>query len=498
VLSVSFVVKHTSGEIKSIHFIGVCGTAMASIAALLKELGYHVTGSDENVYPPMSTFLQERGITILAGYDQSHLDRKPDLVVVGNAVRRGNPEAEFILERRWNYCSLPEVIRRFLLPGKKSVVVTGTHGKTTTTSLAAWVFDQAGLDPGFLIGGIPLNFGHGARLGRGEHFLIEGDEYDTAFFDKRSKFVHYEPHIAVLNNIEFDHADIFDSVEAIQRSFRQLIAVVPRNGIVLANGDDPNVLDVIQTAHCRVETFGLGEKNQWRATDLQQTPDGSSFAIGRTEGWKDGRMSEGAPRAIAIQPSNLPIFHFSIPLSGEFNVRNALAVVVAASLCGIPAGKINAAFATFRNVKRRLEVRGEINGVTLLDDFAHHPTAIRETIKAIRARYPGRRLWALFEPRSNTTRRHFFQRELAEALALADGVFIGKVDRLHELAEAERLNPDKLVADIASTGRPAFFKPEVNELVGTLRPLVKPNDLVAVFSNGKFDGVHEKILKALR
>jgi UDP-N-acetylmuramate: L-alanyl-gamma-D-glutamyl-meso-diaminopimelate ligase len=461
----------SKGNTKSIHFIGLCGTAMASIAVVLKELGHQVTGSDENVYPPMSTFLQERGITIMAGFSEDNLAHRPDLVVVGNAVRRGNPEAELILEQRWDYCSLPEVIRRFLLPGRQSIVIAGTHGKTTTTSLAAWVFDQAGLDPGFLVGGIPLNFGHGARLGRGAPFIIEGDEYDTAFFDKRSKFVHYEPHIAVLNNIEFDHADIFDSVEAIKRSFRQLIAVVPRNGIVLANGDDPNVLDVMRNAHCRVETFGLGENNQWRATDLKQTPAGSAFRVMNSD--------------------------FHVSLSGEFNVRNALAVVVIASLCGVSADKINAAFATFRNVKRRLEVRGEINGVTVLDDFAHHPTAIRETIRAIRAKYPGRRLWALFEPRSNTTRRHFFQRELAEALSLADGVFIGKVDRLHELKESERLNPDKLVADITATGRPAYFKPDVRELVATLRPQLKPHDLVAVFSNGKFDGVHEKLLQSL-
>ena len=459
-------------NIKSVHFIGVCGTAMASIAALLKELGYTVSGSDESVYPPMSTFLEQRGVQILAGYSEKNLAHKPDLVVVGNAVRRSNPEAEFILEHRWNYASLPEVIRRFLLRGRKSIVISGTHGKTTTTSLAAWVFDQAGLDPGFLIGGIPLNFGHGARLGRGEHFIIEGDEYDTAFFDKRSKFVHYEPHIAIINNIEFDHADIFDNVEAIKRSFRQLIAVTPRNGIVLANGDDPNVLEVIRNCPVPTQIFGLGEKNMWRAVDLKQTTEGSEFRVQSSK--------------------------FKVALSGDFNVRNALAVVAAARLCGISVENINAAFATFQNVKRRLEVRGEINGVTVIDDFAHHPTAIRETIKAIHAKYPGRRLWVLFEPRSNTTRRHFFQRELAEALALADGVFIGKVDRLHELAESERLSPDKLVADIAATGKAAFFKPEVNDLVSTLRPLLKPHDIVAVFSNGKFDGVHEKILKSLQ
>lgn len=477
--------------IKSIHFIGICGTAMASIAALLKELGHTVSGSDENVYPPMSTFLQQRGITIMTGYHEKHLAHKPDLVVVGNAVRRGNPEAEFVLEQKCNYASLPEVIRAFLLPQKKSIVIAGTHGKTTTTSLAAWVFDQAGLDAGFLIGGIPLNFGRGARLGNGDYFIIEGDEYDSAFFDKRSKFVHYEPHIAIINNIEFDHADIFDSVEAIKRSFRQLIAVVPRNGIVLANGDDPHVQDVIRNCPVPVQTFGLGEKNDWRASELKSGAEGSRFRV-------HGSKFRVQSSTFDVQRSTASIRPFAIPLPGEFNVRNALAVIAAASLCGISADSINAAFATFRNVKRRLEVCGEVNGVTVLDDFAHHPTAIRETIKAIRAKYPGRRLWALFEPRSNTTRRNCFQRELSEALSLADGVFIGKVDRLDELPQSERLSAEKLIADIAATGKPAYFKPDVNNLVATLRPLLKPNDLVAVFSNGKFDGVHEKLLESLK
>jgi len=435
-------------EVKSVHFVGICGTAMAGVAAMCRDRGYIVTGSDQNVYPPMSTFLESRGIRILNGYCAENLDHRPDLIVVGNAMKRGNPEVERILDERLNYCSVPDLLREFFIRGKHSIVVAGTHGKTTTTSLLAWVLESAGLAPGFLIGGIPNNFGTGARVGKGAHFVIEGDEYDTAFFDKRSKFVHYLPDTVILNNIEFDHADIFPDLAAVKRSFRQLVAVVPRRGLIVANGDDANVREVVTGAQCPVKFFTL--------TD------------------------------------------YRVPLPGEHNRRNAAAVVLCAEALGLTREQIQRGFDTFTGVKRRMEVRGEAAGVTVLDDFAHHPTALAETIRAIRAKYPGRRLWALFEPRSNTTRRNVFQRELTEALALADGVFVARVDRLNELPESERLDPERLVAELVARGKPSVYAPGADEIVAALAPQLRSGDVVAVFSNGGFGGVHDKLLARLR
>jgi UDP-N-acetylmuramate: L-alanyl-gamma-D-glutamyl-meso-diaminopimelate ligase len=466
-------------EVKSVHFVGICGTAMASVAAMCRELGYTVTGSDENVYPPMSTFLESRGIRIVAGYRESNLDHKPELVVIGNAMKRGNPEVERLLDEDWNYCSLPELVREFFIRGRHSVVVAGTHGKTTATSLLAWVLESVGLKPSFLIGGIPNDFGAGARLtakpphlnplprgrGRGDRipspasagegqgegiFVIEGDEYDTAFFDKRSKFVHYLPDTVILNNIEFDHADIFADLAAVKRTFRQLVAVVPRRGLIIANGEDANVREVVAGAQARVRFFTI----------------------------KD---FEG----------------LTVTLSGRHNQMNTAAVVVCAMELGLTREQIQQGLATFGGVKRRMEVRGEAGGVTVLDDFAHHPTALVQTIRAVREKYPGRRVWALFEPRSNTTRRNVFQRELTEALALADGVFIARVDRLNELPEAERLDPERMVAELRAAGKVAEYAANTAAIVDSIVPQLRAGDVVAVFSNGKFDGVHEKLLQRM-
>ncbi|MEI8313887.1 MAG: Mur ligase family protein [Verrucomicrobiota bacterium] len=438
-------------EVKSVHFVGICGTAMASVAVLCRDVGYTVTGSDENVYPPMSTFLESRGIRILQGYQATNLDHRPELIVIGNALKRGTPEVERAWDERLNCCSLPELVREFFIRGKHSVVIAGTHGKTTTTSLLAWVLESAGQAPAFLIGGIPTNFGAGARLGTGAHFVIEGDEYDTAFFDKRSKFVHYLPDTVILNNIEFDHADIFADLAAVKRSFRQLVAVVPRRGLIIANGDDANVREVVAGAQCRVRYFGL--------------PDFAGYRL---------------------------------PLAGEHNQRNAAAAAVCASELGLSREQIQTGFDSFTGIKRRMEVRGEVAGVTVIDDFAHHPTALVETLRAIRAKYPGQRVWALFEPRSNTTRRNVFQRELAEALALADGVFITRVDRLNELPEGERLNPEQVVAAIRGRGIPSEYSANAEAILAALVPQLRPGDVVAVFSNGKFDGIHDKLLARLR
>jgi UDP-N-acetylmuramate: L-alanyl-gamma-D-glutamyl-meso-diaminopimelate ligase len=436
----------------------------------MKEKGFAVTGSDQNVYPPMSTFLAERGVEVMSGYAEKNLDHGPDLVVIGNAISRGNPEAEIALEKKLRYCSLPELLKEFFIRRKRSLVVTGTHGKTTTTSLLTWVFESAGLNPSFLIGGIPTNLGQGARFTDSEWFIIEGDEYDTAFFDKRSKFVHYLPEVAIINNLEFDHADIFENLGVIQTSFKRLINLVPRNGLLLANGDDANILEILTVKHCPIARFGLSAGNDRRATNLQLEGDRSVFEL-------DGEK-------------------FEIPLTGELNVRNALAVAACALHCGLTPKQIRAAFATFKGIKRRMEIRGSAGGITVIDDFGHHPTAIRETIRALRVRYPGRRLWAIFEPRTNTTRRNVFQSELSEALSLADAVVVSQVARLELLKPEERLDPDRLMREVSADGKPAAYLATVDEIVAHVAKKAKANDVVTVFSNGGFGGIHDKLLAA--
>ena len=458
-------------EIKSVHFTGICGTAMASAAAAMQERGFTVTGSDQNVYPPMSTFLAGRKIDVFNGYGESNLAHKPDLVVIGNAMSRGNPEVEAVLERKLRYCSLPELLKEFFIRGKRSLVVCGTHGKTTTTALLTWVFEHNGLNPSFLIGGIPTNLGQGARFTDSEWFIIEGDEYDTAFFDKRSKFVHYLPEVAIINNLEFDHADIFPDLASIQKSFSHLIRLVPRNGLLLANGDEPNLAPLLNVTHCPVKRFGLGEENSVHAFNLRFGPTASEFEI--------------------------PSARFHLNLVGELNVRNALAVVACAKHCGLTNKQIQSAFDTFKGIKRRMEVRGVAGGVTIVDDFGHHPTAIRETLRALRIKYPRQRVWAVFEPRSNTTRRNVFQSELATAFADADAVVVAEVAQLEQLPEAERLNPAKLMQDLTATGKPAAYLPDADAIVAHLVQKTDGGDVVCVFSNGGFGGIHAKLIERL-
>lgn len=455
-------------EIRSVHFVGICGTAMASAAVAMLERGYVVTGSDQNVYPPMSTFLAERGVSAMSGYREENLAHNPDLVVIGNAISRGNPEAEVVLEKKLRYCSLPELLKEFFIRGKHSLVVTGTHGKTTTSSLLTWLFEHNHKDPSYLIGGIPNNLNQGAKFTDSEWFIIEGDEYDTAFFDKRSKFVHYLPEAVVINNIEFDHADIFENLAAIQLSFRRLINIVPRNGLLLANGDDPNIASLLQVKHCPIKRFGFGPANDIRATHLRLEESVSAFDVSGST--------------------------FRVPMIGELNVRNALAVVGVGRHFGFTDAEIQSALESFLGVKRRMEVRGVSGGITVVDDFGHHPTAIRETMRALRVRFPGRRVWAVFEPRSNTTRRNVFQSELAEALILADGVFVSQVARLELLQPHERLDPEKLMREIQASGKPAFYLPSVESIVDHLGQAARSGDVVCVFSNGGFGGIHDKLL----
>ena len=459
------------GAPTSFHFLGICGTAMGSVAAALHERGFKVTGSDDNIYPPMSTFLESKGIALHQGFRPENIPADADIIVIGNAMVRGNPEVEAVLNRKLYYASLPEVLKQFFLRGRHNLVVTGTHGKTTTTALLTWIMQVAGLDPSYMIGGIPRNLGQGALLNDSKYFVIEGDEYDTAFFDKRSKFVHYLPELLIVNNLEFDHADIFRDLDEIKLSFRRVINIVPQNGMVLLNGDDPNCVEVARDCHAQVLEIGFSPNCGQRIRQVTYSTAGSCFTLGEDE--------------------------FELPLAGEFNVRNAAMAISAAHFYGVPIAKIREALISFKGIARRQELRGEARGVKVIDDFGHHPTAIRETLRALRRRYPGSRLWAVFEPRSNTTRRAVFQHELPKALMEADGVFISKVARLDQIPEDQRLNPEAVVKTIAESDRPAFYEPDAAHIVERLVPMLRETDVVVVFSNGGFDGIHTKLLAAL-
>jgi UDP-N-acetylmuramate: L-alanyl-gamma-D-glutamyl-meso-diaminopimelate ligase len=457
--------------VQRIHFLGICGSAMGAVAATLRGMGYAVSGSDENVYPPMSTFLEANGIKPCSGFRPENIPPKVDLVVVGNAICRGNPEVEAVLDRKLSYRSLPETLREFFLQEKSNIVVTGTHGKTTTTSLIAWLFREAGAAPGFLIGGIAKDLGRGAFLGNSKYFILEGDEYDTAFFDKRSKFLHYLPEAVVINNIEFDHADIFSNLEEIKLSFRRLVNIVPRAGHIFINADDENCADVVTKSLSQVFTVGFNNDATHRITDVEYQSDGSRFLVG------DHRYRSS--------------------LIGEFNVRNAAMAVAVARTYGLPVEVLQSALPRFAGVARRQELRGEVNGIKVIDDFGHHPTAIRETLFALRHRYPGQKIWAIFEPRSNTTRRATFQDALPEALKNADVVILARVANLDKLPPGDRLDPEGVVKSIQECGIPAFYEPQVNDILHRVKPLAKPGDVIVVFSNGGFEGIHQRLLTEL-
>jgi UDP-N-acetylmuramate: L-alanyl-gamma-D-glutamyl-meso-diaminopimelate ligase len=454
------------------HFLGICGTAMGSVAAALSERGFTVTGSDENIYPPMSTFLEERKIALFSGYRAKNIPAKADVVVIGNAITRGNPEAEMVLNRKLFYLSLPEVLKNYFLRGRHNLVVTGTHGKTTTTALLTWIMECAKHKPSYMIGGIPRNFGQGARFNESKFFVIEGDEYDTAFFDKRSKFIHYLPELLIINNLEFDHADIFPDLDAIKLSFRRLVNIVPQNGMIVLNGDDKKCVEVTRDSLAPMLEVGFSKNCAQRIRDVSYSAKKSRFVL-RDE-------------------------VFEIPMFGEFNVRNAAMAISAAKFYGVSAETIRAALLKFEGVARRQEIRGEVRGVKVIDDFGHHPTAIAQTLTALRRRYPKHRLWAIFEPRSNTTRRAVFQQELPNALKIADGVFISQVARLDQIPETERLNPGGVVREIKRAGRLAFYEQDADTIVERITPMLRKNDIVTVFSNGGFDRIHEKLLKRLR
>jgi UDP-N-acetylmuramate: L-alanyl-gamma-D-glutamyl-meso-diaminopimelate ligase len=469
-------------DIKRVYLIGICGTAMASLAGMLQQSGYEVAGSDEHVYPPMSTYLQQLGIPVLEGYTREHLETfRPEVVIIGNAAASTNAEAAATVELDLPYTSMPEAIYQLFIKGKHSIVVAGTHGKTTTTSLMAWLLEAAGRDPGMVVGGIPLNFNQNFKLGAGNDFVIEGDEYNTAFFDKGPKFLHYHANTLLLNNIEFDHADIYANLDAILEAFRHAVQQVAPEDVIVANGDDANVLSLRGEARGRWITFGWKDDCDAYATDVEERPEGTSFTA-----WWQGKEW----------------YRFRSTLSGRHNVLNALADAVIARLRGVPDHDIQKGLETFQGIKRRMEVRGVERGVTVIDDFAHHPTAIATTMAGARKRYPGQRIWALFEPRSISSSRKEFEAGYIDAFHEADRVIIGPV--FHKQRYETRYGLDKMMSvetivdRLAGDSIPAEQIDDFDAIAKRIADEAREGDVVLVMSSGAFGGVHEKILDALR
>jgi UDP-N-acetylmuramate: L-alanyl-gamma-D-glutamyl-meso-diaminopimelate ligase len=458
-----------------VHLIGICGTAMATLAAMLKTKGYDVRGSDQNVYPPMSDFLVQQGITLLQGYRPEHITSDIDMIVVGNAISRGNPELEEVLDRKIRYCSLPEAVRDYFLWGARSVVVAGTHGKTTTTSLIGWLLTYGGADPSVLVGGIVENFEGSYRLGGGREFVIEGDEYDSAFFDKTAKFLKYLPDIAIVNNIEFDHADIYPDLDAIRLAFQRFVNLVPRRGMLLLGADNAEAMALKERAQCRVETFGLSAGADWQAHGLKSAATSTTFSVRR---------------------SGAPIGTFELPLLGAYNVRNALAAIAVGSAVGLHTDAMATGLRLFKGVRRRMQLRGTVADVTVFDDFAHHPTAIEETLAGVRSAHPGRTIWAIFEPRSATSCRRVFQSDFVRALSKANRVILPAVFR-SSLPGEQRLSAEQIVTDLDALGVDARYIPLVDDIVRVVAKDSRAGDLVVVMSNGGFDDIHQKLLTAL-
>lgn len=501
-----------------IHLIGACGTAMGTLAALLAKQGHHVSGSDEHVYPPMSDFLRAEGIDLLEGYRAEHITDDLDLIVVGNAISRGNAELETVLDHDFRYTSLPEAIRDFFLWKADSIVIAGTHGKTTTASLTGWLLAHGGADPTVLVGGIARNFGDGGasyRIGRGRAFVIEGDEYDSAYFDKTAKFLKYIPDLAVINNIEFDHADIYANLDEIRLAFRRLVNLVPQRGLTVIGVDSPDAAALVPLVRSRLQTYGTTAPAEWRAVEITYGPQrhGGTGTDGplRHRGTEvDGEAKGTDVTALAGAAMGEPAVQtrfrllrreedlglFTLPMAGEHNVRNALAAIAVGVDVGIPIDTLREGLSMFLGVKRRLEVVGTRRGVTVYDDFAHHPTAVAETLRAMRTAAPGRRLWAIFEPRSASSCRRVFQADFARAFAGADQVVLASVFR-SSLPEAERLSEAELIRDLGRAGVPARHIPTVDAIVAALTAEARDGDVVVIMSNGGFDGIHRKLIEAL-
>jgi UDP-N-acetylmuramate: L-alanyl-gamma-D-glutamyl-meso-diaminopimelate ligase len=462
---------------KHIHLSGICGTAMASLAGLLQLQGHRITGSDKAAYPPMSDLLRSLGIPILETFSEANLSPTPDLVVIGNALSRGNPEVECVLDKRIRFTSMAALVHEEFLAGRESLVVAGTHGKTTTTSMLAWIYQVASKrdterEPSFLIGGVAENFSSSFQLRPTRTFIIEGDEYDTAFFDKGPKFLHYFPDALILTHVEFDHADIYADLDAVKTAFKRLVNLVPRRGLIVAYDGSSNVTECLQPALCRVERYGRSEGADWRLSNLRHEDQ-----LMRWEVWHGG----------------VPWAEFEMSLAGEHNALNATAAAALAFGLGIDLTSIQAALASFKSVKRRLEVRAVVNGVTIIDDFAHHPTAIRETLRALRSVYPEARLWAVLEPRSNTLRRKVLENDLVDSLRLADCVVLSAVYQQQRIPDAERLHPEEVVEALRAHGTRAELHDGGDAIVDAIAPQLEKGDVVAILSNGAFDGIYEKL-----
>ncbi|HSF34120.1 MAG TPA: UDP-N-acetylmuramate:L-alanyl-gamma-D-glutamyl-meso-diaminopimelate ligase [Candidatus Tectomicrobia bacterium] len=463
-------------ERQHIHLIAICGVGMSALAGMLQAQGFRVTGSDQNVYPPMSTQLEALGIELRQGFSAQHLIDDPDLIVVGNAVSRTNPEVQAMLAQGIPFLSFPQALAEFFLRDRHPIVIAGTHGKTTTASLMAWVLESAGLDPSYMIGGVPRNFGTNYKLGHGAFFVVEGDEYDTAFFDKGPKFLHYRPRSAILTSVEFDHADIYRDLEHVQEAFRGFFRILPSDGYLAAGIDFPHVGELLSSVPCVWEGYGFSPVARWRAMQVEEDEGTTRFLVQRDQ-------EIGGIRWTSV---------------GRHNIQNALGVIAVASHLGVPFGDIRQGLQSFTGVKRRQEVRGIVHDITVIDDFAHHPTAIRETLAALGARYKGHRLWAIFEPRSATSRRATFQNDFVEAFAGADRVVIADLYNPTPIPLDSRLSPERLADDIARRcAKDAVHLPSVEAIVDRVAAGAQPGDVVVIMSNGGFGGIHEKLLAAL-
>jgi len=463
--------------IRHIHLMGICGTGMASLAGILKDKGYLITGSDRNVYPPMSHFLERLSIKVSEGYGPENLASGPDLVIVGNVITRHNPEAIELSRLKIPYLSFPQALSRFALKGKKSIVICGTHGKTTTSSVAAWILDQAGMDPLFMIGGIPAGFDSSFRLGKGPYCVVEGDEYDTAFFDKGPKFLHYSPMIVILTSVEFDHADIYRDLDHVKESFGRLMDIIPADGLLIANADDPAVMDQAAKAGCRVITYGLSENALFRAQDISYSDKGT--------------------KALILKGDE-PYLNIVTPLYGRHNISNMLSTAALSSYLDIPRQNLAGALSTFKGVKRRQEKIGEAGGILVLDDFAHHPTAVRETVRGVKERFKGRRLVAVFEPRSNSSRRSIFQKRYAASFDKADMILIPEPALMEKIPPEERFSSKGLVADLTQNGKDAFYFETTDKLLNGLLKKSEKGDVVLFMSNGGFDNLQRRFYEGLK
>jgi UDP-N-acetylmuramate: L-alanyl-gamma-D-glutamyl-meso-diaminopimelate ligase len=464
------------GNVRSVHLIAICGTGMGALAGMFKEAGFEVTGSDHHIYPPMSTFLAEQGIHVAKGFGPQHLSHRPDLVVVGNAVSKDNPEVKAMLEQDLPYCSLPQALNRFFIHGKGALVVTGTHGKTTTSALLAWVLAMAGLDPGFMVGGILKNLGRNYNVGTGAYFVVEGDEYDTAFFDKGPKFLHYVPSRAILTSIEFDHADIYPDLSHVKRAFSDFVEAMPKDALLVGHQGDPIVRELIVKAHCWTTVYGFDKSAAWSVKNLRFDPPWTYFEVTRRGD---------------------PFGDFKTFLMGRHNLLNALAVIAVADDLRIPIDLICHALETFEGIKRRQEVRGVKGGIMVMDDFAHHPTEVRETLAAVRSFYPDRRIVAVFEPRTNSSRRNVFQGTYPESFDMADLVCVREPPLLERIPVEERFSSEQLTQDLIGRGKQACYFPDTDSMVDHLVMVAKPGDIILVMSNGGFDNIHQRLLNRL-